>query len=182
VTLEITLSFTSRRPRCAPRSSPRPRRGCTAAAEKAGRWRVIPSLRRQSKVHSHPRKTAEFLGFSAPVIGQRDCRPSVSWRSERSCRRTLSGPISRSYEPHKLRWVLPGESCLLSRFPTDAALRRSVRGHERPLWGRSNSGINSPPRARGSRRFGGMAGRIAHDSGTCSAAAHYHGWSRRGPD
>jgi len=32
------------------------------------------------------------------------------WRRERNCRQTLSGAFSMTYEPHKLRWMLPGES------------------------------------------------------------------------
>ena len=38
---------------------------------------------RQPKVHSHPRKTAQLLGFLGPIIGQRECRLKASWRSER---------------------------------------------------------------------------------------------------
>jgi hypothetical protein len=47
-----------------------------------------------SEVNSRPRKAAEFLAFSGPIDGQRDCRPQASWRSERTCRPTLSGAFS----------------------------------------------------------------------------------------
>ena len=61
-------------------------------------------------MHSRSRETAEFLGFSGPIIGQRDYRPQASWRTERNCRQTLSGAISKGYEPHTLRWMLTRES------------------------------------------------------------------------
>jgi hypothetical protein len=41
------------------------------------------------KVHSRPRKTADLLGFSGPIIGQRECRPRASWRREAHSPRTL---------------------------------------------------------------------------------------------
>jgi hypothetical protein len=48
------------------------------------------------------------------------------------CRGALSnGRPYRDYKIHKLLWVLPRESrALLSRFPADAALGRTVRGRQ----------------------------------------------------
>ena len=93
----------------------------------------------RAKVHSCPRKTAEFLGFSAPIIGRRDCPRRRCWRSDRSCRQTLSGPFSMAYEPHKLRWMLPRESwacCGGLHWCTVGGLARCLQ-----------SGLRSGPRA-----------------------------------
>src|ERR687896_318296 len=59
--------------------------------------REISSFRPQLKVHSCPRKTAEFLGFQGPIAGQRECRPKASWRRERNPGRTLSAAFSMAY-------------------------------------------------------------------------------------
>jgi len=67
-----------------------PNGGGEQPQRKAGRQREILSFPPRPKVHSRPRKTAEFLGFSGPIIGQRDCPHRQCWRSERSCHRTLS--------------------------------------------------------------------------------------------
>jgi hypothetical protein len=81
----------------------------------------ILSLRRESKVHRHPRKTGEFLGFSVPISRRRDCPQGQCWRRERNCRQTLSFAISMSYAPHKLRWMLTGESWpQMKRAPTSS--------------------------------------------------------------
>ena len=71
---------------------------------------TIPSLQPRPKVHTRPRKTAGFLGFSGPIGGRRECRPKASWRRERNCRRTLSAAFSMTYKPHKSWWMLTRES------------------------------------------------------------------------
>jgi NAD(P)-dependent dehydrogenase (short-subunit alcohol dehydrogenase family) len=43
------------------------------------------------------------------VSGRRDCPQGACWRRERNCRQTLSGAFSMTYEPHKMRWMLPRE-------------------------------------------------------------------------
>ena len=78
--------------------------------EKAGLRRGISRFRPEPKVHSRPRKTAEFLGFSGPIGAQRAGSHRASWRRERNCRQTLSAAFSMTYKTHTLRWMLPGES------------------------------------------------------------------------
>jgi hypothetical protein len=41
---------------------------------------------------------------------EKECPDWRDWRRERNCRRTLSGPFSMTYEPHKAGWMLTGES------------------------------------------------------------------------
>jgi hypothetical protein len=69
-----------------------------------------------------------------------------NWRRERNCRPTLSGPFSMTYKPHKLRWMLPGES-------------RGVYGdlqasHGRPPGGCAATKTASPRRGRLHQRRG----------------------------
>jgi hypothetical protein len=54
---------------------------------------------------------------------------SDSWRRDRNCRRTLSAAFSMSYELHKLRWMLPGESRPAVRV---SARQRGRRAGARP--------------------------------------------------
>jgi hypothetical protein len=49
---------------------------------KAGCQRGIPRLRPHAEVNSRSPKMSELLGFSGPIIGQRECRPKASWRRE----------------------------------------------------------------------------------------------------
>ena len=44
-------------------------------------------------------------------LPERRLQPLMSWRSDGNCRRTLSAAFSMGYEPHKMRWMLPGEIC-----------------------------------------------------------------------
>ena len=55
---------------------------------------------------------AEFLGFTGPIDGRRASSLRWPWRRrrEKNCRQTLYEPFSRTYEQHKLRWMLPRES------------------------------------------------------------------------
>jgi hypothetical protein len=41
---------------------------------------------------------------------QKECADWGNWRRERHCRRPPSAAFSMGYEPHKLRWMLTGES------------------------------------------------------------------------
>jgi hypothetical protein len=46
------------------------------------RQRDVSSPRRQPTVHSRPPEMAQFLGFSGPIVGQRDCPHGACWRRE----------------------------------------------------------------------------------------------------
>jgi hypothetical protein len=50
---------------------------------------AFSGLRPHPEVNSWPRKTAEFLGFSGPIFGQRDGRGKASWRREAHPPRTF---------------------------------------------------------------------------------------------
>jgi hypothetical protein len=50
--------------------------------EKGRYQRGIPGLRPHPEVNNWPPKIAEFLGFSGPIIGQRDVPSKASWRRE----------------------------------------------------------------------------------------------------
>jgi hypothetical protein len=64
---------------------------------------------------------------------------SGRWRRDRTCRQTLSAAFSKAYEPHKMRWMLPGESwacCGGLHWCTVGGLARCLQ-----------SGLRSGPRA-----------------------------------
>ena len=50
----------------------------------------VPFAERNRLIQCHAQKMAEFLGFSGPIGGRRECRPKAYWRRERSCGRTFS--------------------------------------------------------------------------------------------
>ena len=52
------------------------------------------------------RKAGVLRDFSRCRAQRKECPDWASWRRERSCRQTLSGPFSMTYEPHKMRWML----------------------------------------------------------------------------
>jgi len=52
----------------------------------------VTTLGTHPKVHNRLPKTAECLGFSGPIIRQRDCRPKASWRSGAHCHLTFFSP------------------------------------------------------------------------------------------
>src|SRR5918996_155382 len=98
----------------------------SAASAPGPRWSKIP--RRMRQVNSCGESLASERDFEPPPAqgaqlsarnGSRIQRPDwraerrtlkASWRRERNCRQNLSALFSTTYESHKLRWMLPGES------------------------------------------------------------------------
>ena len=73
----------------------------STAAERAGRRRGFFAPRSHTKVNSLRPGMAEFLRFSGRIAGRRDVTATAPWRTERSCRPTLSRCFSKGYELHR---------------------------------------------------------------------------------
>jgi hypothetical protein len=70
---------------------------------------------------------------------EKECPDWRDWRRERNCRQTLSAAFSITYEPHKLQWMLTGESqTSLEVTACGLAARRLV--HSQPLQERLSDG------------------------------------------
>jgi hypothetical protein len=64
------------------RRSRRPRSRRDPESSTSSETKRIPGRHLHPEVNSWSPKVAEFLGFSGPITGQRECRPKASWRRE----------------------------------------------------------------------------------------------------
>ena len=87
--------------------------------------------------------------LSGLIRGRRDCPHRQYWRRERNCRQTLSAAISIAYEPHKMRWMLTGESWAPVAECTYSDSRRSDHASNRAATStfgiRRSTGTPGPP-------------------------------------
>ena len=78
-------------------------------------------------------REARILRRSGGRLGpEKECPEWADWRGERFCRQTLSSAFSMGYEPHRLLWMLPGESRTAAAVSIRLAGGADARPAERP--------------------------------------------------